>query len=168
MVSAWQPKGKFKGEVFLAWVLGEQEQYSQRVRLALKKRREGNFKFLKNISLVLRERETEHEQGRGRERGRHRIRSGLQALSCRHRAWHGAQTHEPQDLDLSRSWMLNWLSHPGMPLREEKVILKWNPSALSVDLFPSWLSPYQNAAISLPSKCVWIMWTSPFSLDVKN
>ena len=32
------------------------------------------------------ERETEHEWGRSRERGRHRIRSGLQALSCQHRA----------------------------------------------------------------------------------
>ena len=40
--------------------------------------------------------ETEHEQGRGRQRGRHRIRSRLQALSCQHRAWRGARTHEPK------------------------------------------------------------------------
>ena len=55
---------------------------------------------------------TEHEQRRGRERGRHRIQSRLQALSCEHRAWLGAQTQEPSDHDLSQSWTLNWLSHP--------------------------------------------------------
>ena len=42
-----------------------------------------------------------------------RIWSRLQALSCQHRAWHGAQTHGPRDHDLSRSRMLNQLSHPG-------------------------------------------------------
>ena len=63
----------------------------------------------------MRKRETEHEQGRGRERGRHRIRSGLQALSCQHRARRGAQTREPRDHDLSRSRTLNRLSHPGAP-----------------------------------------------------
>ena len=54
--------------------------------------------------------------GKGRERGRHRIRSRLQALSCQHRARCGAQTHGPRDHDLSRSWTLNWLSHPGAPV----------------------------------------------------
>ena len=49
------------------------------------------------------------------ERGRHRIRSRFQALSCQHRARHGAQTHEPWDHDLSRSRKLNRLSHPGTP-----------------------------------------------------
>ena len=38
-----------------------------------------------------------------------------QALSCQHRARHGAQTHEPRDRDLSRSQTLNRLSHPGAP-----------------------------------------------------
>ena len=63
-----------------------------------------------------RDRETEHEWGRGRERGRHRIRSRLEALSCQHRAWHGARTHELWDHDLSRSQTLKQLSHPGAPV----------------------------------------------------
>ena len=62
-----------------------------------------------------RETETEHDHGRGRERGRHRSRSRLQALSCQHRARRGARTHRPRDHDLSRSRMLNPLSHPGAP-----------------------------------------------------
>ena len=61
------------------------------------------------------ERETEHEQGRGRKRGRQRIWNRLQALSCQHRAQRGAQTHGPQDHDLSQSRPLNRLSHPGAP-----------------------------------------------------
>ena len=32
-----------------------------------------------------------------------------------HRAWCGARTHKPWDHDLSWSWILNWLSHPGTP-----------------------------------------------------
>ena len=62
------------------------------------------------------ERKTEHEWGRGRERGRHRIQSRLQALSCQHRARCRVQTHEPWGHDLSRSWTLNWLNHPGTPI----------------------------------------------------
>ena len=54
--------------------------------------------------------------GWGRERGRHRIWSRLEALSCQHRAWHGARTHELWDHDLSRSQTPNLLSHPGAPL----------------------------------------------------
>ena len=57
--------------------------------------------------------ETEHEWGSGRENGSHRIWSRLQTPSCQHRVQHGAQTHQLQDHDLSWSWMLNWLSHPG-------------------------------------------------------
>ena len=53
------------------------------------------------------ERETEHEWGRGIERSRHRIWSRFQALSCRHRARHGARTHELGYHDLSWSWTLN-------------------------------------------------------------
>ena len=60
-------------------------------------------------------RETEGEQGRGRERGRHGIQSGLQALTCQHRAPPGARTHRPRDRDLSRSWTLNRRSPPGAP-----------------------------------------------------
>ena len=71
------------------------------------------MEYFFNLYLFLRE--TENEQGRNRERGRHRIRSRLQALSCQHRAWHGARTHEPWDHDLSQSRMLNQLSHPGAP-----------------------------------------------------
>ena len=67
------------------------------------------FIFL-NVSLFLRERETEHKQGKGRERGRHGIWS-----SCQHRAWCGAQTHEPGDHNLSQSQTPNQLSHPGAP-----------------------------------------------------
>ena len=54
-------------------------------------------------------------KGGGSERGRHRIRNRLQALSYQHRARHGARTHGPRDHDLSRSRMLNRLSHPGTP-----------------------------------------------------
>ena len=66
--------------------------------------------FLKFIS----ERERQG-QGAERERGRHRIQSRLQALSCQPRVRRGAETHEPWDHDLSPSWPLNWLSHPGAP-----------------------------------------------------
>ena len=55
----------------------------------------------------------EHEWDR--KRGRHRIWNRLQGLSCQHRAWCGARTHELWDHDLSRRWMLNCLSHPGRP-----------------------------------------------------
>ena len=72
------------------------------------------FKFF-NVYLFLRETETECKWIRGRKRGRHRIQSRPQALSCQHRAWCGAQTHEPWDHDLSRNQTLNWLSHPGTP-----------------------------------------------------
>ena len=39
----------------------------------------------------------------------------LQALSCQHRARHGARTHRLGDHDLSRSRTLNRLSHLGTP-----------------------------------------------------
>ena len=73
------------------------------------------FIFLMFIYFWEREtdRQTEHEWGRGRERGRHRNRGRLQALSCQHRAWREAWTHKQWDHDLSRSRMLNQLSHPG-------------------------------------------------------
>ena len=54
--------------------------------------------------------------GGGSERGRHRIQNRLQAPSCQHRTRRGARTHGPRDRDLSRSWQLNRLSHPGAPI----------------------------------------------------
>ena len=45
--------------------------------------------------------ESESKLGRGRERQTDRIWRRLQALSCQHRAWHGAQTHGPRDRDLA-------------------------------------------------------------------
>ena len=57
--------------------------------------------------------EIECEWGRGKDRGRHRIRSRLQALGGQHRAQCSARTHGSWDRDLSRSLMLNRLSHPG-------------------------------------------------------
>ena len=71
-----------------------------------------------------RETEHEHEQGRGRERGRHRIWSRFQALSCQHRAWCRAQTHEPWDHDLSWSQTLNQLSQLHFTLCVFTAILK--------------------------------------------
>ena len=69
--------------------------------------------FFFNVYLFLRDRDWQSTSGEGRERRRQRIRSRLQALSCQHTAQCGAQTHKPWDYDLSRSWMLNWLSQPG-------------------------------------------------------
>ena len=68
-----------------------------------------------NVHLFLRERQRQRQStsGGGAERGRHRIQSGSQALSCQHRARPRAWTHEQWDHDLSRSRMLNRLSHPG-------------------------------------------------------
>ena len=61
--------------------------------------------------------ETERDRawaGEGqRDRGRHRMWNRLQALSCQHRAQCRVWTPELWDHDLSRSQMLNWLSHPG-------------------------------------------------------
>ena len=75
-----------------------------------------DFFFLIYIYFWERDRQTKHEQGKDRDRGRHRIQSRLQALSCQHRAWCGAWTHEPWHHDLSRSRMLNRLSYLGTPL----------------------------------------------------
>ena len=71
--------------------------------------------FLMFIYFWDRERQSVSGGGAERERHTHRIRSRLQARSCQHRAWRGAQTHGPRDHDLSWSWTLNQLSHPGAP-----------------------------------------------------
>ena len=80
-----------------------------------------NLTLKKKFNVYFRERERAREQackwGRGREGPRHRIPSRLQARSCQHGAWHGAWTQEPWDHDLSQSWMLNWLSRPGIPIQ---------------------------------------------------
>ena len=55
-----------------------------------------------------------HEQGRGRERGRQDLKW---ALCWQQRAWCGARIHKLWDHYLSRSRMLNQLSHPGAPRR---------------------------------------------------
>ena len=62
------------------------------------------FYFKKILVFFLCLRDTERHGTRGR--GRHRIRSRL----------HETRTHEPWDHDLSQSWMLNHLSHPGTPV----------------------------------------------------
>ena len=62
-----------------------------------------------------RQRQSTRGGGAEKERGRPRIRSRTQAPSCQHRAQRGAQTHKPRDHDVSQSWMLNRLSHPGAP-----------------------------------------------------
>ena len=73
------------------------------------------FFFLILLVFIIFERERERVRaGEGqRETHTRRIRSRLQALSCQHGARCGAWTHELQDHDLSRTWSLNWLSHPG-------------------------------------------------------
>ena len=73
----------------------------------------GLKKFFLMFYLFLKKRETEHERGKSRERARHKIQRRLQALSCQHRAQHGAWTHKLWDL--SQSQTLNWLSHPSAP-----------------------------------------------------
>ena len=67
-------------------------------------------KFFLNVYFWVREREG------GGGVGRHRIWSRLQAPRHQHRVWLRARTPEPRDHDLSRSQMLNRLSHPGAPL----------------------------------------------------
>ena len=90
----------------------------------------------------MRQRETERDRawmGEGqRERGRHRIQNRLQALSCQHRAWRGARTHESWDHGLSWSRTLNRLSHPGAPWPTYLNItyhLSNNPDPLFLALF---------------------------------
>ena len=59
--------------------------------------------------------------GGGAEKEGDRIWSRIQDLRCQHRAQWGAWTEEPWDHDLSRSQMLNQLSHPGTPDVEFKI-----------------------------------------------
>ena len=99
------------------------------------------------------ETETEREQGRGRERGRHRIWSRLQALSCRHRAWRGAQTHKPRDHDLSRCRTLNRLSRPGIPRNIRSLVQTAQLRQLS--LYQSG-RPVHAAVTTTPLKSQWL------------
>ena len=61
----------------------------------------------------MRERQKANRRGAERE-GNTESETGSR-LSCQHRAWCGAQTHESWDHDLSQSRMLNQLSHLGAP-----------------------------------------------------
>ena len=70
-----------------------------------------------------RERDRQTEWGRCRERRRHRTRSRLQAQSCQSIAQRGAQTHGPQDHDLSQSWRPNRLSHPATAAMADSQLL---------------------------------------------
>ena len=97
------------------------------------------FKFLK-IFIYFWEKDIQREWGRDRERGRHGIRSRLQALSCQHRAWHGARTHELWDHDLSRSWTLNQLTNLGAP--SFKHFLYILDTRLFSDIFCTWSFPF--------------------------
>ena len=88
--------------------------------------------------LILRERQSVSKGG-GREKGRHRIQSRLQALSCQHRARHGAPTHRPWDHDLSRSLRLTQLSHPGAPIFSHNLAhFKQVPPMILVQVVFSW------------------------------
>ena len=71
-----------------------------------------------NVYLFLRQRERDREwTGEGpRERGRHRIWNRFQALSCQHRTWCRAWTHELWDHDLSQRQTLIRLRHRGDPM----------------------------------------------------
>ena len=78
--------------------------------------------FKNFIYLFLMEREREH--GRGRERERERERENLKQAPHHHLgAQCGAGTHEPWDHDLSQSWTLNRLSHPGASVAVPKSLL---------------------------------------------
>ena len=60
------------------------------------------------------EREHEHEQGRSREIGRQNQKQALGSeLSAQNLTW--GSSSQPRDRDLSWSWTLNRLSHPGAP-----------------------------------------------------
>ena len=61
------------------------------------------------------ERQRQSMSGGGAEREGDRIWNRLRALSCQHRARHGARTHKLWDHDPSQSQTPNQRSHPGAP-----------------------------------------------------
>ena len=97
------------------------------------------YRFFQKIYLFIfeREGETESEWRRHRERGRHRIQSRPQAPNCQHRARCRARTHKPWDHDLSQSWLLNQLSHPGTP---HFIFLQAYDIIVQVNVEQSWIS----------------------------
>ena len=104
-----------------------------------------------------RDRETECERGRGRERGRHRIWIRLQALSCQHRAWCGARTHELWDHDLRWNWHLtDWATQ--VPLifldRDEKEYICHSMATYQV---PDAISLYLREKIPYDFTYIWNM-----------
>ena len=88
-----------------------------------------------------------------RERRRHRIWSRLQALSCQHRAQHGARTCELQHHDLSQSQTLHWLSHPGAPISSS---IKWEIESCFLSLYIE----FSLVKSSLPHQGFWILCVS--------
>ena len=73
------------------------------------------FKKVFYVYLFFRERQSTSKGQAEGERGKDRLQSRLQALSCQHRAWCGAQTHKMQGHGLSRSRTPNLLSRSGAP-----------------------------------------------------
>ena len=69
------------------------------------------FDFFKDLFIYFWKREKVWVEKRQRERRRERE-DPKQAACCQCRTWHWAQTHKLWDHDLSRSQMLNRLSHP--------------------------------------------------------
>ena len=70
--------------------------------------------FFLSLFIFEKETETERKRGRGRERGRNNLKQAPGSeLSAQSLTW--AQTHEPQDHDLSPTRSLNPLTYPGAP-----------------------------------------------------
>ena len=70
------------------------------------------------------ERQSTSGKGAAREGDTQREGDRLQALSCQHRAWRGAQTHKPRGHDLSWSQTPNQLSYPGTP-NDITIVIVW-------------------------------------------
>ena len=84
------------------------------------------FKIFFNVYFWERERQSASRGGAEREG--ETVWSKLQALSCQHRAQHGAWTHKLWDHELSGSQEPNRLSHPGAPLTVQNLIQPPFPS----------------------------------------
>ena len=69
--------------------------------------------YLKKILMFIHFWQRQSTSGMGQRKRETQIPSRLYTLSYQHRAWYGAQTHEPWDPNWS--WTLNRLRHPGTP-----------------------------------------------------
>ena len=80
-----------------------------------------------------------HSMSRGgAEREREtQTRSRLRALCCQQKAQSGVQIHEPWDHELSQSWMLHQMSHPGGPRKDflNNVLPKTPPICVTAFIF---------------------------------